>query len=93
MATTEVHDNASLSRFELREDGQLIGVLEYQRRGGSLVMTHTEILPGRRGNGLGERLVGAALDVVRARGLRVVPRCSFVAEYLGSHPEYADLAA
>jgi uncharacterized protein len=29
--------------------------------------------------------------LARSRGLKVVPRCSFVAGYLRRHPEYQDL--
>jgi predicted GNAT family acetyltransferase len=35
--------------------------------------------------------VQGALDDIRARGLRVVPFCPFVAGYIRRHSEYADL--
>ena len=41
--------------------------------------------------GLGSRLVQRALDDLRARGLALVPLCPFVADFVGRHPEYADL--
>jgi predicted GNAT family acetyltransferase len=40
---------------------------------------------------VGSTLVRGALDDVRAHGLRVVPRCSFVRGYIERHPDYADL--
>jgi predicted GNAT family acetyltransferase len=40
---------------------------------------------------VGSQLVRGALDDLRARGLRVVPLCPFVAAYLRRHPEDADL--
>jgi predicted GNAT family acetyltransferase len=45
------------------------------------------------GRGIAGRLVRAALEHARAAGLKVVPRCSYVADYLDKHPEYADLRA
>ena len=33
----------------------------------------------------------AALDDVRAQGLRVIARCPFFASYIDRHPAYADL--
>jgi uncharacterized protein len=33
------------------------------------------------------------LDIVRARGQKIVPRCAFVRAYLAKHPEYRDLVA
>jgi hypothetical protein len=35
--------------------------------------------------------VRAALDDARERGLRVVPICPFVDDYVRRHPAYADL--
>jgi predicted GNAT family acetyltransferase len=100
---TEVRDNPEKSRYELLEDGRLLGVADYRPMGtastadtpGRLVMAfpHTEIVPGRRNQGLGAQLVQGALDDVRRKGAKVVPMCWFVAEFLEEHPEYADLQA
>ena len=45
------------------------------------------------GKGVGSKLVSGTLDAVRAEGLKVVPRCEFVAAHIGRHPEYRDLLA
>jgi predicted GNAT family acetyltransferase len=37
--------------------------------------------------------VNGALALIRADGKKVVAGCSFVADYLRQHPEFADLAA
>jgi predicted GNAT family acetyltransferase len=81
------------NRYELRLDGQTIGFADAIPRGDTVVMPHVEVQPAYEGRGLGSRLVKAALDDVRARGLRVVPICPFVVVYLRRHPEYADLQA
>jgi predicted GNAT family acetyltransferase len=44
-------------------------------------------------SGLGSRLVRAALDDVRGKGLQVVPLCPFVRGWIERHPDYADLVA
>jgi hypothetical protein len=90
---TEVRDNAGKSRYELLEDGKLLGVADYRPMGDKLAFPHTEIVPGRRKQGLGAQLVQGALDDVRRKGAKVVPMCWFVAEFLEEHPEYADLRA
>ena len=41
--------------------------------------------------GVASHLAQVALDDARAQGLRVIPRCPFVADYIARHPEYADL--
>ncbi|MEO9220478.1 MAG: GNAT family N-acetyltransferase, partial [Mycobacteriaceae bacterium] len=80
-------------RFELRVDGELVGFADYQLQGDRMVLPHTEIDPASGGRGLGGVLVRAALDDVRAQGLKAVPACSFVDHYITRNPEYADLRA
>jgi uncharacterized protein len=86
-----VTDDEAAQRYELRLDGQLAGVAEYELRGDIIVFTHTEIYPEFEGHGLAARLAASALDDARARHLRVIPRCPYVAEYIRRHPDYADL--
>ena len=90
---TEVRDNPEKSRYELMEDGKLVGVADYRPMGDKLGFPHTEIVPGRRNQGLGHQLVKGALDDVRRKGVKVVPYCWFVAEFIQDNPEYADLRA
>lgn len=87
----QVSNNADQSRFELRVDGNLVGLADYRVHDGRMVFTHTEIDPGLGGRGLGGVLIGAALAEVRQQGLSADPQCSFVDDYLNRHPEHADL--
>jgi predicted GNAT family acetyltransferase len=88
-----VRDVPEADRFEIRDGEQVLGVAAYERRGETVVFTHTEVDPDAGQSGLGSTLVRAALDDVRARGGSVVPRCSFVRGWIDRHPEYADLVA
>jgi hypothetical protein len=88
----EVRDNRGESRFE-SGSGDTLSVLDYQIDGNRMLLTHTEVPPHLRGNGLGENLVKAALEAARARGLRVVPICPFVQAYVRRHPESTELIA
>jgi predicted GNAT family acetyltransferase/glutaredoxin len=78
-------------RYELRLDGTLIGLLAYRLRDGRVAFTHTEIEPACERRGFGTRLVRAALDDARAKGLTVLPLCPFVARVVDRHPEYESL--
>ena len=89
----EVRNNTEESRYELVVDAEVIGVAEYRRQGDTLVFPHTQVKSSFRGQGMGARLVQAALDDVRAHGQRVVPRCWYVAEFIDANPEYRDLLA
>ena len=89
---SQVHDNPAEHRYELAVDGQT-AFAAYQREGDALVFTHTEVPPELEGRGVGSRLVAGALAEVRAKGLKVVPQCPFVAAYMERHPETRDLLA
>ncbi len=91
MSEIEVRDNGAELRYEALADGELVGEIRYRREPGTVVLVHTEVAPSAEGQHVGSRLVAAALDDIRAQGLRVVPVCPFVAAYLRRHPEYADL--
>jgi predicted GNAT family acetyltransferase len=84
-----VHDEPERSRFELRDGETVVGYADYEVRGDVAVMPHTVIEPARRGQGLGDVLVEGALRELSARGLRIDPRCWFVADYLQRHPDAA----
>jgi uncharacterized protein len=86
-----VQDNPDEQRYELLVDGSLLGALQYRRRPDAVALIHTEVSPSLEGRGLGARLVGGALDDIRARGLQLVPICPFVRAYIRRHPDYADL--
>ena len=71
--TLTVTDNPAKSRYELFDDGHLVGFTEYHERGdGVLVFPHTVVTSPKRGAGYGSTLVQGALDAVRARGRTIV---------------------
>jgi hypothetical protein len=88
-----VTDAPDADRYEIREGEKLLGVAAYERRGDTLVFTHTEVDPDAGRSGLGSTLVRAALDDVRAHGGHVVPQCPFVRGWIERHQDYADLIA
>jgi predicted GNAT family acetyltransferase len=77
----DVTDNQAESRFELRAAGHL-AELVYRRRGNRLVLVHTEVPPELAGQGIGGRLVAAAVERAARQGLTVVPLCPFARQYL-----------
>jgi predicted GNAT family acetyltransferase len=86
-----VRDNPTMLRYEILRNREVVGEITYRTAPGVKVLLHTKVDPAEEGHGVGNRLVGGALDDIRARSLRVVPVCPFVAAYLRSHPEQRDL--
>jgi len=86
-----VSDNQEAARYEIAVDGDRAGFLTYRMAPGVITFLHAEVDPEREGQGLGSRLVAEALDDARARGLAVRPVCPFVAAFIESHLDYADL--
>jgi predicted GNAT family acetyltransferase len=89
--TITVRDNPENRRYEVFVDGDLAGFSAYRDEPGRRVFTHTKVDPDYEGQGVGSALARGALDDARQRQLAVVPRCPFIAEYIGRHQEYADL--
>lgn len=85
-----VRDDAG-SQYVITVDGARAGFAEFARDDAHVVFTHTVIDDAFSGQGLGTTLVRAALDDVRAQGLRIVALCPFVAAYLRRHHDYDDI--
>ncbi len=88
-----VQDAPGRSQYEITVDGVVAGVATYRTRPGEIVFIHTRLNDAFEGRGLGGVLARGALDDVRARGLKAVPLCPFIAAYIRRHPEYADIVS
>lgn len=90
-----VEDNPDESRYEAWLGDRMVGIAEYELpdEAGPITFTHTEVLPGAEGMGVGRGLARAALDDIRGRGLKLIAECEFIAGFLKRHPEDRDLVA
>ena len=86
----QVIDNTAARRFELAMAGGT-AFIAYRRSGATLLLEHAEVPAALGGRGLGTRLVRETLELIRSRGERMVPACSFIRSFVDRHPEYADL--
>jgi uncharacterized protein len=102
--SAEVRDNPERRRFELSLGAQGSAFIDYRDRpagsaaagqGGTTVrvLTHAEVPAALRGAGIGSRLTRGTLDLIRARGERIVPLCPYVVAFIQRHPAYRDLLA
>ena len=89
---SQIEHRPDENRYLYLVDGDVVGLTDYGVVGDSIHLTHTEITPSLRGNGLGDDMVRLILDEIRdATSHRVVPDCPFVADWLRRHPEYREL--
>jgi hypothetical protein len=61
--------------------------------GDRLAIPHVEAPPALRGTGTAGRLMTGVLQIVRDRGLKVIPVCPYAAAFIRRHAEHQDLLA
>ena len=79
--------------YQLDVDGQIATLRFHQKPGAAVDLFSTFVPPAGRGRGVAARLVGVALDDLRAKGEKIIPTCSYLGTYLERHPEDRDLVA
>ena len=88
----DIRDNTSRNRFEM-DAGNDVAIVNYRLSPGVIMLTHTEVPEELEGQGLGSTIVRGVLQIVRTRGLKVVPACGFVSAFIRKNPEFQDLPA
>ena len=84
-------DSPQKRRYEAVLGDRVVGFAEYRPVTGRRIFIHTEVDPAFEGRGYGSRIARAALDDVRARGLKATVHCPFISEYVEQHREYDDI--
>ena len=75
-------------RFNIAVDGQTAGFTEIVDSDGRRTFPHTEVDDAFQGRGLATILIGEALQQTRDAGLRIVPVCPMVADFVKKHHEF-----
>jgi uncharacterized protein len=88
---TEISKDGARDRYELRLDDSVVGEVDYMRDGDRIAITHTGVRPSHRGQGLAGELVEFVLRDLRDSGLKVLPYCSYVSDFIARRPEYLEL--
>lgn len=77
-----------LQRYEWRDEGRLIGFIDYYVFNQVCMIMHTEVAPALNGQGYGSRMAGKAVEHVQALDKRIVPICGFFINYLRKNPQH-----
>ena len=78
MTRIEQEDNGKKGRYVIYVEEQFAGEMTYTWAGDTkFIIDHTEIEEGFAGKGLGQLLVMKAVGFARAKGLKILPLCTF----------------
>jgi hypothetical protein len=80
--------------FFLERGGERLAELAYVRSGeGRIVIEHTRVSDVLKGQGVGKKLVLAAVEWARASGIRVTVHCPFARALFERDPSLRDVLA
>ncbi|ACU84178.1 predicted acetyltransferase [Brachybacterium faecium DSM 4810] len=82
-----VRDNPAAERYEAVRDGEIVGIMIYERSRARIDLVHTVTDPAHRGEGVASVLVRTVLAEARAAALPVLVICPFIESWLHRHPE------
>ncbi len=88
-----VEDNVTYDRYEMPIADGFIAAAYYRIENDAVILVHTEVPFEYSGQGIGSRLADGVFDLIRQSGRKVVPKCTFMAKFSASHPEYRDMIA
>jgi len=79
-------------RFFIHESGRDLAEMTYVRSGDDkIIIDHTEVDPSLKGQGVGQKLVLAAVEKARAEHFKIMPLCPFAKAVFEKTKEYGDV--
>lgn len=85
-----VVDNKEKNRFEAEIDGHK-AIIEYSVQPNILILEHIEVDKELSGRGVASEMTESVLLEIELRGLKVVPECPFIKNYISKHPEWESI--
>lgn len=85
-------EQGGVGAFFVERDGQRVAELRYTRSSPqTVVLEHTEVSSVLQGQGVGRKLVEAAVTWARGTGTRFVPVCTYAKTVFERHPGLRDV--
>lgn len=85
-----VVDNKEKNRFEAEIDGHQ-AIIEYSVKPNILTLKHIEVDKELSGRGVATEMTESVLLEIELRGLKVIPECPFIKNYINKHPEWESI--
>ena len=80
--------------FFIDENGERLAELDYFKSApGEMTIYHTEVNEKFRGEGIGQDLVGAAVEYARQNKLKIVATCPYAKKVIDETPGFQDVLA
>jgi predicted GNAT family acetyltransferase len=86
-----ITENSALGIYEAVLGGEIVAGVIYSKAVNRVALLATSVFPAFRGKGIPAKLLIGILEKLRAQGATVTISCPFAAEFVGAHPEYADV--
>jgi predicted GNAT family acetyltransferase len=87
-------DEGKKGFFKAVEDDKQAGKMIYTWAGQSkFIIDHTEVHPDFKGEGVGKKMVKAAVDFAKENKLKIIPLCSFAKSVIEKKPEFHEVLA
>lgn len=84
-------DNGKKGKFYIEIEGKQEAEMTYTYAGkDKMIIDHTEVSEKLKGQGIGYKLVEAAVDFMRTNHIKVIPLCPFANAVFKKKTEYSD---
>jgi len=85
-------DNGKKGQFSALVNEEEAGLMTYTWAGDhKFIIDHTEVNPDYSGQGVGKKLVMAAVEFARENGLKILPLCPYAKSVFDKTPAIQDL--
>jgi uncharacterized protein len=85
-------DNSKNGAFYIEQDGARLAEMTYVWSGENrFIIDHTEVSALLKGQGIGKKLVMAAVEFAREGNYRILPLCPFAKRVFDTTPSIADV--
>ncbi len=88
------NETDSAGKFFIGSAAKPDAEMTYSRSGAHLIIiSHTGVEPAFKGQGLGQKLLGALVSWARENQIKVIPLCPFAKAQIAKTPEFQDILA
>ena len=87
-----LHLDGNKGYFYVTVDGKQEAKMTFVFAGDTkIIIDHTEVNSGNNGKGFGKKMVTAAVEYAREKGITILPLCPFAKSVFDKTPEFRDV--